>query len=396
MTLNVSTIQVAIWANYLCLLLVWAYIARSYPSLTAARSWRTGTLLATIGSSFGMLRGSIPDVFPVIFGNLLLVMSLCCMWIGVRQFYGRPLPVRRCIAVGCGVALLLTLNLHTIDNIATRLAVISFGQCYLLAEITRDVRRHTGHRRSPGADLVALLCTVVIAIHATRTVAALSGLGGPLDFVSFNTIQSVFFLGLVIAGTMAHFGLLLMAVDRLRAEVAELALADDLTGIANRRRFLTRLDEACAEATRSGASFALMVIDIDGFKAVNDTHGHGAGDECLRAFTRAVQSRLRPEDLLARTGGDEFCAILPAASMTDAALVARGLIKACRRARVDWNGTTIPLTTSIGIAAWSPGIGRDSARLIHDADQALYVAKKQGRDRLAVHEPSPAPLRAAG
>ncbi|MFG3757123.1 GGDEF domain-containing protein, partial [Klebsiella pneumoniae] len=130
----------------------------------------------------------------------------------------------------------------------------------------------------------------------------------------------------------------------------------------------------------------LLVIDLDGFKAINDSYGHSAGDECLRTFTRVAQAHLRIGDLLARTGGDEFCVILPSTTLSESALVARNLVKACRGTALHWHGLQLSMTASIGIAVWSDDIGHDSQKLIAEADHALYVAKKQGRDRLAVHQ----------
>ncbi|MFX6965338.1 GGDEF domain-containing protein, partial [Acinetobacter baumannii] len=82
-----------------------------------------------------------------------------------------------------------------------------------------------------------------------------------------------------------NFGFLLMAIDRLRSEVADLALLDDLTGVANRRHLVQRLTEECARSERSHAPFTLLAIDLDGFKRINDTYGHAAGDACLQHFT---------------------------------------------------------------------------------------------------------------
>src|SRR5207248_1948547 len=121
-------------------------------------------------------------------------------------------------------------------------------------------------------------------------------------------------------------------------EVADLALQDDLTGVGNRRHLLQRLTDECTRSDRSGETFALLVIDLDGFKAINDTHGHAAGDACLQHFTLMAQTRLRSGDLLARTGGDEFCVVLPASTLREGAMIARRILDVC--------ATTPPLASA--------------------------------------------------
>ena len=386
MQLSLPTIQIVILANFAALAVVWFYFVRSYPNLKAARFWQASACLAAAGAAVSLSRGFIPPLLPILIGNGLMTLACSGAWAGVRQFYGRPLPV---LTTLLGLVFLLpVLTVFTViqDDINARIVAIAIADCIPLCLAVRDLRSRPEHTLSPGADLASLMCGGIVALHIIRSIAAFDGLGGQIQFVNFNWFQGSIFLLMVFGGMMANFGFVLMAVDRLRADVAALAMVDDLTGVANRRHFLVRLAEACTRATRLNEPFTLLVIDLDGFKGINDGHGHGAGDECLRVFTRAAQARLRGSDLLARSGGDEFCVILPATTLSEAALVARNLIKASRKAHVSWNGQQIPITASIGIAEWSQSIGQDSQKLIADADQALYVAKKQGRDRLAVYE----------
>ena len=206
---------------------------------------------------------------------------------------------------------------------------------------------------------------------------------------SFNPLQSVLVLVLMFLSMALNFGFLLMAMDRLRNEVADLALLDDLTGVGNRRHLLQRLTEECARSERSGEPFALLVIDLDGFKAINDTHGHAAGDACLQHFTLMAQTRLRPGDMLARTGGDEFCVVLPASTLREGAMIARRILEVCRADAEECVGADIPISVSIGVAQWTREMGPFPDRLIAAADHALYAAKKSGKNRHAVYDPSP-------
>jgi hypothetical protein len=106
----------------------------------------------------------------------------------------------------------------------------------------------------------------MIAVYAVRSLAAALHIGGPVSLIEFNQIQAVMILSLVFLSMMWNFGFLLMTIDRLRAEVADLAMFDDLTGAANRRQFLGRLNEECARSGRGGEAFALLMIDLDDFQ----------------------------------------------------------------------------------------------------------------------------------
>jgi diguanylate cyclase (GGDEF)-like protein len=231
------------------------------------------------------------------------------------------------------------------------------------------------------------ICIVVINLVRGGGALLHFGLGSP--FVHFDAFQGWLTLLLVFLSMAWNFGFLLMAIDRLRNEVADLALVDDLTGVANRRQLLRRLEEACTMSQRSGGPFTLLVIDLDGFKQINDTHGHAAGDACLQHFTLMAQTQLRPGDLLARTGGDEFCVVMPATTLHEGALVAHRVLAACQEDAVGCVGDDIPMAASIGVAQWTSEIGGHSERLMAAADHALYAAKNEGKNRYAIYDPAP-------
>jgi diguanylate cyclase (GGDEF)-like protein len=269
--------------------------------------------------------------------------------------------------------------------------VYSLGQGLPLALTLKLLlsRQHGGS--SPGARLAATVAILIIAIYVVRVAANLLpvSVSAGLTFAQFSPLQSALVLLLMFLSMAWNFGCLLMAMDRLRNEVADLALLDDLTGVGNRRHLLQRLTEECAKSERSGEPFALLVIDLDGFKAINDTHGHAAGDACLQHFTLMAQTRLRPGDMLARSGGDEFCVVLAASTLREGAMIARRVLEVCREDAAACVGADIPIALSIGVAQWTREIGPFPDRLMAAADHALYAAKKDGKNCYAVYNPAP-------
>ena len=171
---------------------------------------------------------------------------------------------------------------------------------------------------------------------------------------------------------------------RHQAELQRLADHDGLTGLVNRRCFGARLDATLAEARDSGTPAAVLVLDLDNFKAVNDTCGHAAGDELLRRVAIALRSRVRSTDVVARLGGDEFGILLTDVTPERARSVAAELLAAVnRQARVSSNGRHVRVTASIGVSTVDGSLRLTGEALLGDADSAMYAAKRTGRNRLA-------------
>ncbi len=176
--------------------------------------------------------------------------------------------------------------------------------------------------------------------------------------------------------------------ERQSAEerIRHLAYHDSLTGLPNRALFLDRLEQALRHAHRRDALAAVIFIDLDNFKAVNDTMGHEVGDQLLQAAALRIRAALRAEDTVARLGGDEFVVLTPEAqSPSDAAVVAQKIIQAMTEPFI-LAGQTFHITCSVGLSLY-PRDGRDGGVLLGNADQAMYQAKQEGRNRLAFHTP---------
>jgi diguanylate cyclase (GGDEF)-like protein len=335
-----------------------------------------------------MLRGTVDPLIPKALGGGLLIFACWLGAMGIQRFYGRPVSWKLSLLVtALGTAGLAVFTVW--DDMAMRIVSYSLAQSVTLAVMLGLLLVQQDVRSNPGARLAGVVTVISIAVHVVRSASALLHVGGNVSFIEFRDFQAIAVLALVFLSMVWNFGFLLMAIDGLRAEVADLALVDDLTGVANRRRLLQRLSEECALSQPTGEPFALLAIDLDGFKEINDGFGHGAGDECLRLFTNAALSRLRPGDMLARTGGDEFCIVLPATTLREGAMIARYVLETCRQTFASWQGTSIPIGASIGVAQWSPIVGAHPERLIAAADQALYAAKKQGKNRFVVYDAAP-------
>ncbi|MCA6119063.1 GGDEF domain-containing protein [Bradyrhizobium sp. WSM 1738] len=388
--LSVPTLWTVFVINFLALGLIWAYVMRCYPSFEAARFWTGSAFAGATGAAVAMLRVVMPDTLvPLLIAGSLQVLAICLAVMGIRKFFDQPVSWRAtALIVGFGAAGMCFFTfVH--DSVPGRMTVFTIVQILPMALSLKLLLGRDDGRVNPGARLAGIVTIVIMVIFTARLFVTLTGVAGGFSYMHFSPAQSVVVLVLVFLSMALNFGFLLMAMDRLRNEVADLALLDDLTGVGNRRYLLQRLTEECARSERSGRPFALLVIDLDGFKGINDTYGHAAGDACLQHFTLMAQTRLRPGDMLARTGGDEFCIVLPSSTLREGAMIARRVLEVCRADAAQCTGNDIPIAVSIGVAQWTREMELYPDRLIAAADHALYDAKKAGRNGFATYDPAP-------
>ncbi len=248
----------------------------------------------------------------------------------------------------------------------------------------------------------AALFTLIVAFLAWRRQSRAAGwfliAWGLLEAFTIATSISLLVTEAEDAAGLLYYGLPLSMVaasilvalgvaDRLREQRLALtdaerrAQTDPLTGVLNRRSLLERLDAACFRARARGLPIALLFIDLDHFKSINDSHGHLAGDACLRGIIGPIQSELRQSDVIGRYGGEEFVVILSSADAAAAEPIAERIRKRVAEVQIDGFAQPLQLTCSIGVAT-SDMLGVWGEHLIAHADEAVYVAKRSGRNRV--------------
>jgi diguanylate cyclase len=238
-------------------------------------------------------------------------------------------------------------------------------------------------------------CTILLTLIAAAPVLAIThvalALGGGGDRLSASVIA---LLCTMLVTPPIAWPLLsqLCELEATRAQLDVLATRDDLTGAHNRRHFLVLADREWSRCRRYGMGAALLMIDVDLFKRVNDRHGHLAGDLLLREIARASVQTLRQPDLLGRYGGEEFIVFLPHADPLGAIDAAERIRNHVAQLQLEWRGQAVRATVSVGVAALDAS--HDSlASLIQDADQALSAAKDAGRNCVRT---APPPARERG
>jgi diguanylate cyclase (GGDEF)-like protein len=184
------------------------------------------------------------------------------------------------------------------------------------------------------------------------------------------------------AAWIAAQALIALENAHLHGLVQRQAVTDELTGLANRRRFLTQLDAEVARSRRSGSPLAIVLSDLDDFKQVNDKSGHEAGDRALRAFADILREAVRDVDLPVRLGGEEFAVLLPDTDLAGAANLAERIRSALESAEIESDADRIHVTASFGVSCFPLAVAAED--LLVDADRRLYDAKRRGKNRVEV------------
>ena len=382
MNLDVNTLfMVTIYVEaILGLLLLFAWAQNT--SIRAVAWWGFAHLIrASSVVLFGMY-GSAPDLISIDLANALLFTAFAVTWTGARVFDGRP--VEPVYLVTGAVLWLLVCRLPVLADAVDARALIASGiiTAYTWATAYEFWRGRSEQLVSRWPAIFMLFAHGSLFVLRTPLVSLLPWT--PSDSGVFGSVwlTVLSFEALLFTISIA-FILLAMAKERTELRHRTAAMVDPLTGIANRRAFLQ--DAASLAKSHSGSPrpTAVMLIDLDHFKSINDRFGHALGDRVLEIFTETARRSIRASDLLGRLGGEEFAAILSDTNREKAVLVAERIREGFVQAAREVDGRPVGATLSIGLVHCEEA-SLDVPELLAQADQALYFAKERGRNRVEV------------
>lgn len=349
-------------------------LKRNYPaSIKGLREWAFGLLVIFVGSLLFAGRGQLPDLVTIPISNFLVWLGLYLTYVGSQRFFGIAPRVGPWLALlTAGLLLLTWFTLvepvyHVRLILGTGLRALLFGVHAALIWRQRSIT----FAKALAIGVLALMTTV-------QVLRAVTSFYYPLGTDIFNTEprQQIYITSYALFVLLFSISLVLMATDRLRTELEHLASHDSLTQTLTRRHMNQACEQELQRCQRHDRSMALLLLDLDQFKAVNDSYGHQAGDRVLVNFVTKVGTLLRQADQFGRFGGEEFVALLPETSLAEAIVVADRIRAAC--SGIDQEPSC---TVSIGVTVNRPDSDSVDAMMAR-ADAAMYRAKANGRDRL--------------
>jgi diguanylate cyclase (GGDEF)-like protein len=377
--MDTKTIWVALAISNLVFGLLMLVYAGSVANRSIIRNWAIAQLVKGIGIALIVLKAALP--FPWSFGgNILYMVGHFLELAAFLAYAGRAEYGRSALAV---LLALLAVYLAPVAalgrGIDAKYLAVSFSLClFILYSLNAAALMASRRGRSAVQGLLVASNGLIALTALIRAAVAWNSDGWNPQSTAF-TNQMLFVAGYVFSLTDG-FGFLLLVKEDADRDLRRMATTDELTGLSNRASFMTAAEDRFRLCRRTGQPAALIMMDLDHFKRINDTFGHPAGDEALRSVGRVIRQHLRDVDVCGRLGGEEFAAMLPGTALDAALHVAERLRLALAGSSVAFEGRQIRLTVSLGLAAMDNCDSLQQA--MREADSRLYRAKTEGRNRV--------------
>lgn len=311
-------------------------------------------------------------------GNTLLSMALAFYAASIYRISGLRVPWPLLCSAPLAMLLGLSALINTLEPRMLLACVILLGQAMLIISLAHR------HGRIGGRAHLLLIIGAGISLIGVglRVVAIASGAAASMRYDASGLLQTFSVSIGTFTVIMLSLGVVLLAKERTDASLKALALHDPLTGILNRRAIMAELHQEIGRARRTQRPLAIVMVDIDHFKQINDLHGHLAGDEVLCQCVQLLLARLRQTDHIGRYGGEEFLILLPDTLSQGAYAIIESLRSAIHTAPIRHADKQIPVSFSAGIWCGVPAKQDTADQLIGRADSALYASKAAGRNTL--------------
>ena len=316
-------------------------------------------------------------------GGLIMVCGLALYFISIRLFEDRPLNKKiilqllTALLVSNVIITLLSKNEFVSVVVNTALCVLISLACAIYLLHNSRYKQSAEYRFTGGFFIIfagfTLYRLYVLALDKAQ----------PVLYLTEWTLNEVTFLACMMSVLAINFGFILMVNEKLAEKLAHTAGHDWLTGVMNRRNLEQVAEAATLKAFKTKQSQAMLLMDLDLFKRVNDSYGHLFGDTVIQTFADLAKNNMREIDLLGRYGGEEFCIVMPNTSEHEACLLAERIRQKFENTAMLFNAEHVFCTVSIGVCDSEPG-GKDFKSMFSSADLALYAAKKAGRNAVVL------------
>ena len=353
--------------------------------------WTAALFLLALAWVLIAARGKIPDVFSVVIPNGFMAAAYALMLAAIHEFQRRRAPRWKYLVP---VALTLLMVTVLLEDIRGRFIWDFFIYGFQMVLIARALLSDRKSRDGRAWRLLLGGVAMIMLVLVSRAYVALTGhveFAQPQNALALQPVQLIAYVAIMATALLGSIGFVLMVKERSDAEVMHLAMTDSLTQVPNRRSLMKSAEQALAR--RTGLPVAILMIDIDHFKTINDTYGHQTGDDVLCQVVDRLNGRLRQHDVLGRYGGEEFCAIAPDSDAKGALALAESLRERIAAAPVATSHGELSVSVSIGISTCPANSMCELDEVLSQADAALYAAKQAGRNRVvsfgndAVQEP---------